>query len=64
MRLAVEYGCAHKILFGSDYPATTTESSLKGLRNINNIIKDSGLPAIPEEVTEGIIYRDSIKILL
>jgi len=63
MRLAVEYGCTHKLLFGSDYPATTTESSIKGLRNINNIIKGSGLPVIPEEVTEGIIYRDSIKIL-
>jgi len=64
MRLAVEYGCTHKLLFGSDYPATTTENSIDGLRNINNIIKDSGLPAIPEEVTEGIIHRDSIKILL
>jgi len=64
MRLAVEYGCTHKILFGSDYPATTTENSIKGLRNINNIIKDSGLPVIPGEITESIIYRDSIKILL
>jgi len=63
MRLAVEYGCTHKILFGSDYPATTTENSIKGMRNINNIIKNSGLPVIPEEVTEGIIYRDSLKIL-
>ena len=64
MRLAVEYGCSHKILFGSDYPATTTAGSVDGLRNINNIVKGSGLPAIPEEVTEGIIYRDSLGILL
>ena len=64
MRLAVEYGCAHKLLFGSDYPATTTENSIDGLRNINHVIKGSGLPAIPEDVTEGIIRRDSIKILL
>ncbi|MCL2774701.1 MAG: amidohydrolase family protein [Oscillospiraceae bacterium] len=63
MRLAVEYGCCHKILFGSDYPATTTGNSIKGIRNINNIIKDSGLPVIPEDVTEGIINRDSFGIL-
>ncbi|MCL2816346.1 MAG: amidohydrolase family protein [Oscillospiraceae bacterium] len=63
MRLAVEYGCCHKILFGSDYPATTTENSIKGLRNINHIIKDRGLPIIPEDEIEGIIYRDSIEIL-
>lgn len=64
MRLAVEYGCCHKLLFGSDYPATTTENSIKGLRNINHIIKDSGLPAIPKDIIEGIIYRDSVGILL
>ena len=64
MRLAVEYGCTHKLLFGSDYPATTTENSINGLRNINNIIKDSGLPIIPEDVTEGIIHRDSLEILV
>ena len=64
MRLAVEYGCTHKLLFGSDYPATTTENSIKGLRNINHIIKDSGLPPIPQEVIDGIIYRNSLEILL
>jgi len=64
MRLAVEYGCCHKILFGSDYPATTTKSSIEGLRNINNIVKDSGLPIIPEDVIEGILHRDSVGILL
>jgi predicted TIM-barrel fold metal-dependent hydrolase len=64
MRLAVEYNCCHKLLFGSDYPATTTESSIQGMRNINNIIKDSGLPKIPEEVTENIIHRNSLEILL
>jgi predicted TIM-barrel fold metal-dependent hydrolase len=58
MRLAVEYGCCHKLLFGSDYPATTTKNSIDGLRNINSIIKDSGLPPIPEDVTEAIINRD------
>ena len=64
MRLAVEYGCCHKLLFGSDYPATTTESSIKGLRTINHIVKDSGLPVVPAEVMEAIIHRNSLEILL
>ena len=64
MRLAVEYNCAHKLLFGSDYPATTTENSINGIRNMNHIVKDNGLPKIPEEVTEGIINRNSLEILL
>lgn len=63
MRLAVEYGCCHKLLFGSDYPATTTKKSIEGLRNINNIVKTSGLPLIPHDVTEAIIERDSLAIL-
>jgi len=64
MRLAVEYNCCHKLLFGSDFPATTTENSINGVRNINHIIKNSGLPVIPEDVIEGIIYRNSVEILL
>ncbi|MCL1858835.1 MAG: amidohydrolase family protein [Oscillospiraceae bacterium] len=63
MRLAVEYNCCHKLLFGSDYPATTTKKSIDGLKNINDIIKNTGLPLIPEDVTEGIIYSDSIGLL-
>ena len=64
MRLAVEYDCWHKLLFGSDYPATTTENSIKGLRGINHVIKGSGLPEIPEKATETIILRNSLEILI
>lgn len=64
MMLAVEYGCYDKILFGSDFPATTTEESISGLKNINNIIKGTTLPIIPESVIDSIIYRNSLEILL
>jgi len=64
MRLAEEYGCMSKILFGSDFPATTTESSIAGVKNINEIIKNSGLPAISAQAIEEIIHRDSLSILL
>jgi predicted TIM-barrel fold metal-dependent hydrolase len=63
MRLLVEYGAYAKVLFGSDFPFTTTQSSLDGVRNINHIIANSGLPGIPSNVLEGIINRDSLKLL-
>ncbi|MCL2059635.1 MAG: amidohydrolase family protein [Oscillospiraceae bacterium] len=63
MRLAEEYGCCHKLLFGSDFPATTTEGSIKGLRGVNDILGSSGLPPIPADTIEAIITRDSLAIL-
>ena len=63
MRLAVEYRAEGKLLFGSDFPATTTENSLAGLRTVNAILGNSGLPAIPETVMEEVIHRDSLSLL-
>lgn len=63
MRLLVEYKSDTKVLFGSDYPFTTTGSSLSGVRNVNAIVAQSGLPPIPEEVLEGIIHRDTLSLL-
>ena len=61
--LACEYGCYNKILFGSDYPATTTADSINGIRNMNNIVKNTGLPQIPSEVIESIINRNALEML-
>lgn len=63
MRLLVEYRAEHKVLFGSDYPFTTTGSSLAGVRGVNDILAQSGLPPIPTEVIEGIIHRDALNLL-
>jgi predicted TIM-barrel fold metal-dependent hydrolase len=63
MRLLVEYRIDAKVLFGSDYPFTTTGSSLTGVRNVNAILGQSGLPPIPNEVLEGIIHRDALQLL-
>ena len=62
MRLAVEYNCCHKLLFGSDYPATTTKDSIEGIRAVNNIAKSGGLLPIPEKEIEGIIHRNTLEI--
>lgn len=60
---AVEYGVADKIFFGTDYPFTTVEASLAGLRGINRVAEGSAFPRIPEEVIEGIVHRDRFSLL-
>lgn len=63
MQLLVEYRAHEKVLFGSDFPFTTTADSLNGVRNINHVLANSGLPSIPKEVTEGIIHRNALDLL-
>jgi predicted TIM-barrel fold metal-dependent hydrolase len=63
IRLLVEYGAEKKVLFGSDFPFTTTGDSLKGVRGVNNILAKSGLPLVPDEVIENIIHRNSLELL-
>jgi uncharacterized protein len=63
LRLAVEYKAEANLLFGSDFPATTTASSIEGLRNVNAVLGNSGLPPVPETVIEEILHRDSLALL-
>jgi predicted TIM-barrel fold metal-dependent hydrolase len=63
MRLLVEYRVAHKVLFGSDFPFTTTGNSLAGVRDINAILGQSSLPPVPNDVIESIIQRDTLSLL-
>lgn len=63
MRLVVEYKAQDNVLFGSDFPATTTESSIEGLRNVNAVLAASGLPPVPATVVEEIIHRDALGLL-
>jgi len=61
--LAQEYGITHKLLFGTDYPFASTQESLDGLRDINHITGNSGLPRITEDTIEGILTRDTFALL-
>jgi predicted TIM-barrel fold metal-dependent hydrolase len=63
MRLLVEYHAEAKVLFGSDFPFTTTEDSLRAVRNLNAVLGQSGLPVVPESVIEDIIHRDALSLL-
>ncbi len=63
MRLLVEYGTTSKVFFGSDFPFTTPQGSIDGIRNMNHVIDGSGLPQVSSEIIEEILNRDSFGIL-
>lgn len=58
-----EYGICEKIFFGSDFPATTTADSLKGVRNVNRIVEGTSLPRVSSDLIESILNKDSLAIL-
>lgn len=61
--LAQEYGAAHKLLFGTDYPFTTPADTVAALRNVNHVTGTSGLPRVSEQAIEGILHRDTLRLL-
>lgn len=63
LMLVQEYGIWDKVLFGTDYPFTTVEASLKGIRGLNQMVEGSQLPRLSETEIEAMIYRDSLQLL-
>lgn len=63
LMLVQEYGVWPKLLFGSDYPFTTVNASIDGLRNLNRMLEGTALPRLNEEEIERLIYRDSLNLL-
>ena len=60
---AQEYNVTHKLLFGTDYPFAAGQASVDGLRNINHITGNSGLPVVSQSVIQDILERDSFSLL-
>lgn len=60
---AKEYGVLDRLLFGSDYPFTTPQSSMDALRKVNDMAAGTNLPRIPENALEALIHRDSLDLL-
>lgn len=58
MVTAMEYGVEHKILPGSDFPSGTMDNIIKGLRAVNKPVEGTGLPKIPTEVQDMILYEN------
>ncbi|WP_327092972.1 amidohydrolase family protein [Nonomuraea sp. NBC_01738] len=60
---AVEWGCAHKLLLGSDFPVATTAEAIAGLRAVNDLVRGTALPRVPAETVEAIIHADALGAL-
>ncbi len=63
LMLVQEYGVWNKLLFGSDYPFTTVDASVAGLRNLNQMVDGTNLPRLDEVQIEKLIHRDGFEIL-
>lgn len=60
---AVEWGAAHKLLFGSDFPIATVAETIANLRRVNDVVAGTGMPRIPESVVENTIHADALTAL-
>lgn len=63
LMLVQEYGVWHKLLFGSDYPFTTVDASIAGLRGLNGMLEGTALPRLDGDQIEALIGRDSLGLL-
>jgi predicted TIM-barrel fold metal-dependent hydrolase len=63
MILAQEYNATGKLLFGTDYPFAASRDSIEGVRNVNRVTGNSGLPQVSAEVVEQILARDALGLL-
>lgn len=63
MVLAMEYDVTHKIFLGSDFPFFTINQTVDTLRKINDVVKGTNMPKIPNNIIEDIINRNTPEIL-
>jgi len=63
LMLVQEYGVWDKVLFGTDYPFTTVNASVDGVRALNNMLEGTNLPRLNTDAIERMIHRDSLGLL-
>jgi predicted TIM-barrel fold metal-dependent hydrolase len=63
LMLAQEYGVWHKVLFGTDFPFTTVNASIAGIRCLNDMLEGTQLPRLQTDQIEAMIHRDSLTLL-
>ena len=63
LMLVQEYGVWDKVLFGTDYPFTTVQATIDGLRGLNRMLDGTALPRLNEAAIERLITRDSLPLL-
>jgi predicted TIM-barrel fold metal-dependent hydrolase len=63
LMLVQEYGVWHKLMFGTDYPYTTVNDTVAGLRGLNSMVEDTNFPRLDSQQIESLIHRDSLRLL-
>jgi predicted TIM-barrel fold metal-dependent hydrolase len=63
LMLVQEYGVWDKVLFGTDYPFTTVQATIDGLRALNSLVNGTSLPRLDDDAIERLIVRDSLALL-
>src|SRR5690606_30195062 len=59
LMLVQEYGVWDKVLFGTDYPFTTVDATVEGLRKLNGMLEGTALPRLDAAAIEAVIHRDT-----
>ena len=63
LMLVQEYGVWNKLLFGSDYPFTTVNATIRDLRKMNELVAGTGLPRLNLDQIAALIARDTRTLL-
>ncbi len=63
LMLVQEYGVWDKVLFGTDYPFTTVNATIDGLRKLNGMLEGTALPRLNTAAIESLIHRDTPRLL-
>jgi predicted TIM-barrel fold metal-dependent hydrolase len=63
LMLVQEYGVWNKLLFGTDYPVTTVDETICGLRHLNEMLEGTALPRLKSDEIEKLIQRDAGSLL-
>ena len=63
LMLVQEYGVWDKVLFGTDYPFTTADATIVGLRGLNRMLEGTALPRLDPARIEAMIHRDALPLL-
>ena len=53
-----EYKIVDKVFFGTDYPYTTVDESIDGLKNVNQFVGGTKLPIVSEETISSIMHSN------
>jgi len=60
---AYEQGITDKLLFGSAFPAARPQQCMETLLGFNKLLTGAHLPLVPRAIMQGIIERDTLKLL-